>query len=230
MPDKWMTVAEAAASLRLHPRTIERRIAGGKIQSRRADDGMLQVLIDLPDTPDTAADTALETVRELADSQVSLATGSASALVKFAQDDAQRAREELSSARQEARRARRAALAGWCVVAAMGLGVCIAVGWTAQKITRANDDVRQLTDYAAKVEREAAKLKDATEREARQLASERDTARQEAQAARLAGAEASGKLEAYVEQHAKLIARPGTRPATRPASLLQRIASALSDE
>ena len=107
MSDTWMSMAEAAASLKVHPRTTERRIAGGKIQTRRGDDGTLQVLIDLPDMSDTAPDNrnALETVRELAADQVTLATGSASALVKFAQDDAIRSREEVTIVRQDARRA-----------------------------------------------------------------------------------------------------------------------------
>ena len=134
MPDTWMTLAQAAASLNVHPRTIERRIAGGKIQARRADDGQLQVLVALPDTSDTAPDSALETVRELAADQVILAKGSASALVKFAQDDAMRSRDELVLVRQDAGRARHSALAAWCVVAAMSIGVCVAVGWTAQRI------------------------------------------------------------------------------------------------
>src|SRR5215213_9050874 len=108
MPDKWMTVAAAAATLNVHPRTIERRIASNKIECRRTDDGQQQVLIDVPDTAEPGPD-PLETVRELAQDQVSLATGSASALVKFAQDDAQRARNELSIARQEADTARRGA-------------------------------------------------------------------------------------------------------------------------
>ena len=51
MPDKWMTIAAAAATLNVHPRTIERRIASNKIQSRRTDDGQQQVLIDVPDMP-----------------------------------------------------------------------------------------------------------------------------------------------------------------------------------
>jgi excisionase family DNA binding protein len=38
MPDKWMTVAAAAATLNVHPRTIERRIASNKIESRRTDE------------------------------------------------------------------------------------------------------------------------------------------------------------------------------------------------
>src|SRR5690349_22257838 len=105
MSDKWMSIAEAAASLKVHTRTIERRIAAGRVQTRRTDAGLLQVMIDLPDTSDSAPGTALETVRELAADQVSLATGSASALVKFAQDDAIRAREEITVVRQHARRA-----------------------------------------------------------------------------------------------------------------------------
>src|SRR5690242_18025266 len=48
MPDKWMTVAAAAATINVHPRTIERRIAAGRIESRRTDDGQLQVLINAP--------------------------------------------------------------------------------------------------------------------------------------------------------------------------------------
>src|SRR3954469_19615372 len=109
MPDKWMSVAAAEAPLNVHRRTIERRIASTKIESRRADDGQVQVLINAPDEPSSAAGSteAFETVKELAQDQVSLATGSASALVKFAQADADRARGELDIARHDAGRARR---------------------------------------------------------------------------------------------------------------------------
>src|SRR5262245_36215318 len=101
MPDKWLTIAAAAAMLDVHPRTIERRIASGKIQTRRTDDGQVQVLIDAPDRPQTPIADPLETVRELAQDQVSLATGSASAIVRLAQADADRARGELDLVRQE---------------------------------------------------------------------------------------------------------------------------------
>jgi len=216
MPDTWMSIAEAAASMKVHTRTIERRIAAGRVQTRRTDAGLLQVLIDLPDMSDTAPGAALETVRELAADQVSLATGSASALVKFAQDDAGRAREEIIVVRQHARRAQTSALAAWLVVAMLGVGVTIAVGWTASKITRANADVQQLTDYAQKIEAESKKL-----------VAERDAARQEARQAQLTGAEASGKLEAYVEQNKVL---SGKGPTTRPASLIERLAGAFAGE
>jgi len=231
MPDKWMSVAEAATALRVHPRTIERRIAGGKIQSQRGDDGLLRVLVNLPDAPDNAPDggAALETVRELANDQVTLATGSASAIVRFAQNDAQRAREELVLWRQDAGRARRSAVAAWCVVALLGTGACVAVGWTASKITQSNmeiakarEDVRQLNERAAGVRQEADKLKAEFDQQRHQFAEERERARQETNEARLASAEATGKLAVYMEQSAK-------RPTSRPASLIQRIASALAE-
>ncbi|HVT90286.1 MAG TPA: hypothetical protein VHD56_15650 [Tepidisphaeraceae bacterium] len=207
MSDKWMTVAEAATALKVHPRTIERRIAGGKIQTRRADDGLLQVLVEVPDTPDTA----LETVRELAADQVSLATGSASALVHFAQDEATRARQDLALVRQDVGRARRHATAAWCMVAVLGIGVTIAVGWTASTITRANSDVKHLAERTQQAEAQA-----------KVLAEERDAARQEAEHARLQTAEVSSKLAIYLEEAAK-------RPTTRPAGLLERIATAIAE-
>lgn len=222
MPDKWMTVAAAAASLNVHPRTIERRIASNKIESRRTDDGQLQVLIDVPDTVEPGPD-PLETVRELAQDQVSLATGSASALVKFAQDDAQRARTELSIARQDADGARRGARLAWAAVALMTLGVCGAVGWVSHKVTKADADIRSLADRAKLMETEA-----------QQLLTERDRAQILARAAEVERAEAAGRLAAYVEQSEKqaeiLAAQSDKRPTTSPSTLIQRIAGAIAGE
>jgi hypothetical protein len=222
MPDKWMTVAAAAATLNVHPRTIERRIASNKIESRRTDDGQLQVQIDVPDTADPAPD-PLETVRELAQDQVSLATGSASALVKFAQDDAQRARTELSIARQQADSARRGARLAWVAVAIMTIGVCGAVGWVTRKVTQSDSDIRTLNERAALMEHEA-----------QQLLDERNKAQSLAQAAEVDRAEAAGRLAAYIEQNEKqaqiLAARSDKRPTTKPSTLIQRIASAIAGE
>ncbi|MDQ3441534.1 MAG: hypothetical protein M3478_14420 [Planctomycetota bacterium] len=222
MPDKWMTVAAAAASLNVHPRTIERRIASNKIDSRRSDDGQLQVLIDVPDTAQPPTD-PFDTVRELAQDQVSLATGSASALVKFAQDDAQRARTELSIARQEADTARRGARRAWAAVALMTITVCGAVGWVSHKVTKGDADIRLLTERATLMESEA-----------QQLLDERNKAQTLAQAAEVDRAEASGRLAAYVEQSEKqaeiLAEQSDKRPTTKPTTLIQRIASAIAGE
>ena len=222
MPDKWMTVAAAAASLNVHPRTIERRIASNKIESRRSDDGQLQVLIDVPDTAEPATD-PFDTVRELAQDQVSLATGSASALVKFAQDDAQRARTELSIARQDADSARRGARRAWAAVALMTITVCGAVGWVSHKVTRADADIRSLTERARLMENES-----------QQLLDERDKAQTLARSADVERAEAAGRLAAYVEQSEKqaeiLAEQSDKRPTTKPTTLIQRIAGEIAGE
>jgi hypothetical protein len=222
MPDKWMSIAAAAATLNVHPRTIERRIASGKIQSQRIEDGQMQVLIDVPDTAEPAPD-PLETVKELAQDQVSLATGSASALVKFAQDDAHRARTELSIARQEADSARRGSRFAWAAVAVMTIGVCGAVGWVSHKVTKADADIRSLTDRARTMESEA-----------QQLLAERNKAQSLAQAAEVERADAAGRLAAYIEQNEKqaeiLAEQSDKRPTTRPSSLVARIASAIAGE
>src|SRR3954447_16080236 len=218
MPDKWLTIAAAAATLNVHPRTIERRIASGKIQTSRTDDGQVQVLVNMPDEPAAVSD-PLETVRELAQDQVSLATGSASAIVRLAQADADRARGELELVRQEAVNARRGSRVAWSAVAVMAIAVGGAVGWTTHRVTRADDELATLRETATR-----------TEAEAQKLLADRDAARKEASTARLAGAEATGKLAAYVEQAQLQANSPGKRPASQPTTVLQRIASVLAGE
>jgi hypothetical protein len=214
MPDKWMTVAASAATLNVHPRTIERRIASGRIESRRTDDGQLQVLINAPDDPPAPVE-AFETVKELAQDQVSLATGSASALVKFAQDDAQRARHELDIIRQDAGRARQSAKTAWIAVSAMAAVVCAAVGWTTWKITRTTDDIRILTQQA-----------DAIRKDADGMRLERDAALREAQLAKIDRAQAAGHLEAIVSGSSK----SDDRPTTRPATFIQKLATTFFEQ
>jgi hypothetical protein len=162
-------------------------------------------------------------VRELAQDQVSLATGSASALVKFAQDDAQRARTELSIARQDADSARRGARRAWAAVALMTITVCGAVGWVSHKVTRADADIRSLTERARLMENEA-----------QQLLDERDKAQTLARSADVERAEAAGRLAAYVEQSEKqaelLAEQSDKRPTTKPTTLIQRIAGAIAGE
>ena len=74
MPDKWVTFAEAAAALKVHPRTVERQIKSGKLQSRRTDAGQLEVLIDIAESSGTSAD-AVSVVAGQAENQVQFAWG-----------------------------------------------------------------------------------------------------------------------------------------------------------
>src|SRR5262249_23956772 len=120
-------------------------------------------------------------------------------------------------------RVRRGARLAWGAVAMMGAAVCGAVGWTTHRVTQADLQIRELQMYA-----------DRTQEAARALSGERDAARQDATAARLASAESAGRLAAYVEQ-AKLQARhtalvSGDRPTSQPAGLMQRLAAVIDGD
>ena len=228
MPQTWTTVASAASTLNVHPRTIERRIASGRMQSRRADDGQVQVLVDMPDAAEPASD-PLETVRELAQDQVNLATGASSALVRFAQDDATRARQELELVRRESETVRRGSRWAWGTVGAMAAVVCVAVGWTTHRVTKADAEIQRLNDHA-----------NAVEHAGQQILDERDDARSQLASAKVEAADASGRLAAYKEQfdaNTKALAdarqtKPAsdTRPTTRPANIFDHLASTFSAE
>ena len=140
MSEQWMSVAQAAASMQVHPRTIERRIVSQKIQSRRSEDGQVQVLVNMPDTVGQAHDTAMETVKELADRQVDIAAGSALALVRIAQDQAMRAESQLGVALADAGRSRREAQLSVGVAAALLILLMVVVGWSAHATTKAQGD------------------------------------------------------------------------------------------
>jgi hypothetical protein len=211
MPEKWMSIVQAAAQLNCHTRTIERRIASGKIQSRKGDDGITQVLLDVPDMPEPGP-TAIETVKELAQDQVSIATGSATALVKFAQADAERARMEMQLVREEATRVQKGARFAWSSVAAMAACVLLAVGWTTHRITKADAQIQNLNTSTAELRRQAD-----------QLLVERNKARDELSAARFAEGEAQGRLFQAQTMSAK-------SPTTQPTSVISRMANVILGE
>jgi len=211
MPEKWMSIVQAASNLNCHTRTIERRIASGKFQSRKGEDGITQVLLDLPDMPEPGP-TAIETVKELAQDQVSIATGSATALVKFAQADAERARIEMDLVRHDAEHVRRGATRAWVAVAAMAVCVMGAVGWTTHRITRADSEITHLNTQTSQLQVEA-----------NRLLVERDSALKQVTAARWAEGEAKGRLMQLAEQSAK-------RPTTQPTTVISRMASVFLGE
>lgn len=211
MPEKWMSIVQAASNLNCHTRTIERRIASGKIQSRKGDDGITQVLIDVPDMPEPGP-TAIETVKELAQDQVSIATGSATALVKFAQADAERARMEMELVREDAVRVRKGARFAWSSVAAMAALVIVAVGWTTHRITKADAQIQNLNNQASQLEKHA-----------NQLLAERDKARTEVAAAKWAEGQAAGRLVQATDMSAK-------GPTTQPTNMLSRVANVILGE
>lgn len=234
MSDQWMTVAEAAAFLKVHPRTVERRMSSGKLDTRRTDDGVVEVCIEMPDAP-PATPGALETVKELADRQVDIAAGSASAIVRLTQEIAERTNSDLMVARQELTLVRRNGRIAWISLGlAAGLLpviVMFTVSWvgkgtlSAQAETRdALKDVRVLSD----------KLTD-TQAAIKRLSDEQAASRRQLDDAVVARARMEGELTAYKGELAQQVAavkaaQKVRRPATRPADLLERVAQAFSGE
>ena len=219
MSEQWMSVAQAAASMQVHPRTVERRIASGKIQSRRSEDGHVQILVNLPDSVGQSHDTAMETVKELADRQVDIAAGSASALVRIAQDQAMRAESQLGVALADARRNRREAQIALVSVAAMLVLVIVAVGWCAHAITKAQGDARVAAERAIEAGNAA-----------KSAMADRDAERARLDDAIVERAKADGELTAYKAELAGAVERPGNRPTTQPANLIARLEQAFVGE
>ena len=236
MSEQWTSVAEAAAYLKVHPRTIERRINSGKLQSRRADDGQVQVCVEAPDPVEPTGPDALETVKELADRQVDIAAGSASAIVRIAHDAAERANTDLVIARQELTVARRSGRAAWVAVGVLATLLPIAV------MAMLNWGVRSLAEERANVRLLSTQL-DQTRGDLAGAFDDRDAARRQRDDARLAAARLEGEVAAYKdkvedlvrddlarrEEHARQ-ARYADRPTTRPASLLDRVAQLFVNE
>jgi hypothetical protein len=194
--------------MKVHPRTIERRMVAGKIQSRKGDDGQVQVLITVPDTVEPVSSEAFETVKELANQQVDLAAGSASALVRVAQEQAMRAENQLLLARQDAGRYRRESQFAMATVGCILLLVIVAVGWCSHAITRASDNAAQSAQEAKMAQQALTAVRDQEETTA------------------IARAKAEGELAAYKTELSGVVQLTNKHPATQPANVLQRMTQA----
>jgi hypothetical protein len=219
MPEQWLSVAAAAAAMKVHPRTIERRMVANKIQSRRSDDGQVQVLIDVPDMVEPVSSEAFETVKELANQQVDLAAGSASAIVRVAQEQAMRAENQLLLARQDAGRYRRESRWAIGAVACILVMVIGAVGWSTRVITAAQADARRASDNAVRAADDARVAQAA-------LNIERDRLDEAA----VARAKAEGELAAYKTELSGVVELTKKHPATQPTNLIQRMTQAFVGE
>jgi hypothetical protein len=223
MPEEWLSVAEAAATMKVHPRTIERRIVANKISSRKNDDGQVQVLVNLPDVVEPVSSEAFETVKELANQQVDMAAGSASVLVRVAQEQAMRAENQLLLARQDAGRYRKESRLAIGLVASILVIVIGAVWWCTRTITQSQDDVRRASDSA----RSAADDAKAAQGQLAAQDDKLDAALRDRDSALIAKAKAEGELAAYkagLSSVIRMTQKPAA-PATQPG-LIQRMSQA----
>jgi hypothetical protein len=144
----WQSVEEAAVTLGVSTRTLHRRISKGEVETR-LENGRREVLVCLPDDePEVEAEQEL--VGEPPHPAASAPpTPEASMAIVLAQRDVALANEkvrrtELALAafqhtstllQQEATRTRISARCAWAAVAVLSIGVYVAVGWTASKLT-----------------------------------------------------------------------------------------------
>jgi hypothetical protein len=206
MPEQWISVVEAAAALKVHTRTIERHIKSGKLQSRRGDDGQVQVSVDLPDEPTLMPD-PMSIVAGQAENQVQLALGTTSAIVRTAHEDARLARQNADLAWEETYVARRGARAAWTLVGVMVIGTIVAVGWCATRLTKASDDVGQAQRLVNEEKQQVGQLSDDNSHLQTQLSLEQERR-----------ARAEGELSGRVA------ATAGQKP-DAPPSMLERLSA-----
>jgi hypothetical protein len=221
MSDKWVTFAEAAAALKVHPRTVERQIKSGKLQSRRTEAGQLEVLIDMPEASPsaTSAADALSVVAGQAENQVQFALGATSAIVKTAQEDARLARLDADRAWEETRVARQGSRIAWSAVATMAAVLMVAVGWTASAMTRSTDQVQHAGEQLRTVSESARQLSEQRDNLVAQLADANEKRSR-------AEGELSGRVSA--DEQTVALALRKSDPTTRPSYLVERIANLLS--
>ena len=253
MADSWQTIEQAAVSLRLSVRTVNRHMAAGKLQSRLNADGRREVLVSLPDTapdasPSPFSDTlATDTPAEVSDNtQPTISTSPPSnsggsldpeTVLALADSAAQKADMAVTAyqtlarlADTQVRQVRRQARLAWAAVALMAAGVTIAVGWTTHRLTRANADADHLATRLGQLQDQAIDHAQVVRQQSASFETERAAAaaaqselRAELAAAREQVARAEGSLASYKDQE---LARQ-TRETVSPPEPTTRPASAV---
>jgi len=225
----WQSVEEAAVTLGISARTLHRRISRVEVETRLAD-GRREVLVCLPDPepaieePAEVTDTASEAVERLigsngpSDNQTAIIL--AEKEVALANEKVRRTELALAAFQhttslmeKEATRSRISARVAWTAVAALSVGVYVAVGWTASQVTafRTNNAnlSRQLDRAGSELEQRSGDVE--------RFRDERDQAKQAA--ARIEG-------ELSVTKATLMATR---RPATQPSGFFERLAKLAGD-
>jgi outer membrane murein-binding lipoprotein Lpp len=240
----WMNIEQAAVTLGLSVRTVNRHINAGKLQSRLAE-GRREVLMDGPSgampqpsagqTPinfragaagfgsqetDAAAEWApITSSGEAIDPETVLA------LADNAADKAELAvtayQALARTADERVHSGRRLLNAAWVLVGVMSLLAFVSLGWTTNKLTRAAVEHEHLQKQVTTVTAQA----DNAEHECDDLRVALAQAREDA-------ARAEGRLAAYSEPRQTAVPAESdtfgkASPSTRPSSFAERIASIL---
>lgn len=233
----WMNIEQAAVTLGLSVRTVNRHINAGKLNSRLAD-GRREVLMDGPSgggampqppagqtpvsfgpdqdevatwAPATSPSEGIdpETVLALADNAADKAELAVTAYQALAR-----------TADERVYAGRRLLNAAWVLVGVMSLLAFVSLGWTTNKLTRAAVEHEHLQKQVTTVTAQA----DNAEHECDDLRIALAAAREEA-------ARAEGRLAAYKEPRqtaaGESVTQAKASPSTRPTTFAERIASIL---
>ncbi len=214
MNENWTTIEQAAVTLGLSVRTVNRHINAGKIQSR-LNEGRREVLIDSAMTAGVVGQAAVDAEQitiadQLARTDDTVDYETVLALADNAADKAELAVSAYQTlalhSEERVRTTRRLSYAAWSLVAMLAVVAIVSVGWTSSKLTRAAVETehleQQVTTAAA---------------QANQADNECDDLRRALADAREHAARAEGRLATYTETRQ---ATPTTRP-----TLSDRIAS-----
>ena len=221
MNDNWMTIEQAAVSMGLSVRTVNRHITAGKLESR-LNDGRREVRIEIPSGPAEASSPAVSFV---ASGTTDLAAPDYETVLALADNAADKADLAVSAYQTLARSAddrigstRRVAAVAWSLVGVMALGAIVSVGWTSHKLTRAAVE----TDHLYQQVSSATAMATTADEECNDLRRALAAAREEA-------ARAEGQLAAHAAYAAEAEERRQAEPTTGP-TLVDRIASIFVEE
>jgi excisionase family DNA binding protein len=219
--NNWMTIEQAAVSLGLSVRTVNRHITAGKLPSR-LNEGRREVRIEIPELTSDATGAAAQ-VAAAGPAATDLAAPDYETVLALADNAADKADLAVSAYQNLARSAderihatRRAANVAWCLVGVLTVAAIVSVGWTSHEITRASVEAQHLQQQVNSMGAAATAAGDECNDLRRALAEAREDA-----------ARADGQLSAYAEQRDAQLATPA--PTTSP-SIVDRIASIFVDE
>ena len=219
----WQSVEEAAVTLAISTRTLHRRISKGEVETR-LENGRREVLVCLPDPEAELTDETADIAGEDEPVQQAHAySASDSTAIILAEKEIALANEKVrrtelalaafqhtsSILQKEASRTRMSARCAWAAVAVLSVGVYVAVGWTASKVTEFRTNNANLSQQLKAVTGVAEQKMEEVEK----YRGERDDARQ-----------------AVARVEGELSVTRGKRPAsTQPVSLFEKWARTMLD-
>jgi hypothetical protein len=228
MSGSWQTIEQAAVTLKLSVRTINRHISAGKLESR-LNEGRREVLVNALDASHLPNPESFNDPAPVGASQSNIDAETVLALADNAAEKAEMAVTAYQTlarvADGQVRQARRGARVAWAAVVLMAAGVTVAVGWTTHRLTRANAEIDRLQREVQTATDTRSELVAKADTLVAEKFSSEQTLHTELTSAREQAARAEGQLAAYREQETLRQTRVASIevPATQPRTLVGKV-------